>query len=103
MTLSNSTTSRNAGCGVLVFGIVWTAFSFIFLCFGLYFVWQAMDRSTWEEVPCEIESFEIKHNKRSDEAFTPEVRFRYQWNGESRTGTSVYAASVSKAACVPTS
>jgi hypothetical protein len=74
----------------LFFGIIWTAFSSIFVVVGL---WGSLNQSRvhgWDEVPCTVEKFEIKASKKEDPPFRPEVVFSYNHGGRNREGTKLW-------------
>lgn len=72
--------------GSIIFGTVWTLFSSIFVCVGLWTTWKGVSQSAWKKVPCVIERFEILADQKKDPVFQPELKFRYEWEGQSYTG-----------------
>jgi hypothetical protein len=76
--------------GLLVFGLIWTAFSSIFVVIGLGITWKAMKVGAWDKVPCEIERFEIRHDLKKDPVFTPDLVFRYEIDGRRYQGTRLW-------------
>ena len=76
--------------GLIVFGVLWTAFSSIFVALGLSGVWKAVTVGGWDKVPCEIERFEIRAEAGKDPAFTPDLVFRYEIDGRRYQGTRLW-------------
>ncbi|NWK55107.1 DUF3592 domain-containing protein [Verrucomicrobiaceae bacterium N1E253] len=81
-----------SGKGALVFGLIWTAFSSIFVVVGLVSTYQAVHRSTWPAVDCELTRFEVKSDPKLDPAFQPQVEFTYEWEGQSYQGDKVWVS-----------
>ena len=77
--------------GGLFFGLIWTAFSSLFLFFGAKMVYDGANRAGWPQVPCSISSFEIKDAADQDPPFQPAVRYTYQWQEVSQVGDKVWA------------
>ena len=77
--------------GLLIFGLVWTAFSSIFLVIGVKSGLDAINRSTWEETDCTVSRFEIKADRNSTPPFQPAVSYSYTWQGTIHTGNRVWA------------
>ena len=75
--LSSDPTPAKRQPGLIVFGLIWTAFSSIFLVVGLGIAWKAVTVGGWDKVPCEIERFEIRAEMKKDPVFTPDLVFRY--------------------------
>ncbi len=73
--------------GSILFGTVWTLFSSIFVCVGLWITWKGVSQSAWKKVPCVIERFEIRADQKKAPAFQPDLKFRFEWEGRSFTGT----------------
>ncbi|MCW1922376.1 DUF3592 domain-containing protein [Luteolibacter arcticus] len=78
------------GCAGRFFGICWTAFSSIFLCFGLWMTWGALEAWKWESVPCVIDRFEIVADQKKDPAFRADLAYRYKVDGREYTGTRLW-------------
>jgi len=76
--------------GLIVFGLIWTAFSSIFVAVGLSTAWKAVKVGGWNEVPCEIERFEIRADAKKDPVFTPDLVFRYEIDGRRYQGTRLW-------------
>ncbi|MEP4077864.1 DUF3592 domain-containing protein [Haloferula sp.] len=74
----------------LVFGIFWTAFSSIFVVVGLWATFGESKVKGWDEVPCQIETFEITASKKLDPPFRPDVEFSYNHGGRNRVGTALW-------------
>lgn len=74
----------------MIFGLVWTAFSSIFVGFGLWASWKAAVTSAWDKVPCVIERFEIADDQKADSPFRADLAFRYEVKGQSYTGTRLW-------------
>lgn len=90
-----ATTSRSkkaaSGCGLIGFGIVWTLFSSLFFLFGIKSIYDGIGRSQWAEVSCEVTQFKIPGNKpKLDPPFQPQVKYRYNWEGSTRTGDKLW-------------
>ncbi len=79
----------NKGC-LIGFGLLWTALSSIFVVAGLAIFAKSAGRDGWERVSCVIERFEIDAERQRQPPFVPEVRFRYDYAGESRIGTKLW-------------
>ncbi len=74
---------------MIVFGTGWTLFSSIFVCVGLWTTWKGVSQSAWDKVPCVIERFEIKADQKKDPVFETDLKFSYEWAGQSYTGTKL--------------
>lgn len=85
-----SSSGSSIGCGGKIFGIFWTAFSSIFLCFGLWITWGALEAWKWQSVPCVIERFEIAADQQQDPPFRPDLLYRYEIDGRKYTGTRLW-------------
>ncbi|MFK7910885.1 MAG: DUF3592 domain-containing protein [Akkermansiaceae bacterium] len=77
--------------GLLIFGIVWTAFSSIFAVIGIKMCYDAYNRSGWPETACELTHFEILANPNNDPPFQPKAKYTYQWEGVTHAGDRVWA------------
>ena len=73
-----------------MFGIIWTAFSSIFVVVGLWGTIGEAGLQGWDEVPCMVEKFEITASKKEDPPFRPDVVFRYNHGGKNREGTTLW-------------
>lgn len=76
--------------GMIIFGVIWTAFSSIFVGLGLWITWKNISQSAWQKVPCVIERFEIKADHKKASVFQEDLKFRYDWQGESHIGTRIW-------------
>ncbi|TAE78009.1 MAG: DUF3592 domain-containing protein [Verrucomicrobia bacterium] len=76
--------------GLIVFGLIWTAFSSVFVVLGLSGLWKAVTVSGWERVPCEIERFEIRANAGKTPAFAADLRFHYEFDGRKYHGSHLW-------------
>lgn len=74
----------------LIFGIIWTAFSSIFVVIGLMGTLNEGKLQDWDEVPCMIERFEITASKKDDPPFRPDVLFYYEHGGGRHEGTKLW-------------
>ncbi len=83
---SNSSGKRTGTVGLILFGTVWTLFSSAFVCAGLMATWRGVSQSAWDKVPCVIERFEIRADPKKDPVFQPDLKFHYEWQGQSYTG-----------------
>jgi len=81
---------REGARGSFWFGIIWTLFSSIFLVMGLLAVFQSLSRNTWDKVPCVIERFEIRADRKQSPPFQPDLRFRYSVNGQEHTSDHLW-------------
>lgn len=88
MARRNKKLSRGGG---IFFGIIWTAFSSIFVFFGLKLAYDSYHRSTWPEATCELTHFDVKSDPKHDDAFRPHVLYNYRWEQKSYTGDQVWA------------
>lgn len=73
----------------IIFGIVWTLFSSVFVCFGLKTLWKGISPAAWEKAPCVIERFEIRADSKKDPVFQPDLKFHYEWDGRPYTSTQL--------------
>ena len=87
---SSSKTPRASNAGSLFFGVIWTAFSSIFVCVGLFISYSSFKESRWEEKSCKVESLEVKSNPSKDKAFEPQTRFRYLVGTQTYYGKKVF-------------
>ncbi|GHC55633.1 DUF3592 domain-containing protein [Roseibacillus persicicus] len=78
---------KTPGC----FGWGWCAFSSIFVLAGLWMTFQELRLWTYEEVPCQVQKFEILDEASNDEPFSARVQFTYQHNGQQYTGNRLTA------------
>lgn len=76
--------------GLIFFGLIWTAFSSIFVVVGLGVAWKGVAVGGWDKVPCEIERFEIRADMKEDPVFTPDLVFRYEIDGRRYQGTRLW-------------
>lgn len=81
--------SQGSSIPTIVFGIVWSLFSSIFVCFGLKTIWKGVSQSTWEKGSCVIERFEIKADQKKHPVFQPDLKFYYEWEGRPYTGSQL--------------
>jgi len=82
---ADANASSGRGCGLL-FGVGWTLFSLLFVGIGVKTFWDRARVGGWDQVPCEILSFEIVDEADEDDPFAAEVRYRYVAEGR-RVGT----------------
>lgn len=85
--ITNSGGQRGIQIGQIVFGVIWTLFSSVFLCIGLWITWKGVSQSAWKPTPCTIERFEIRDDPKKSPVFQEDLRFRYEWEGRTYTGT----------------
>lgn len=88
MPRSNKKTSAGS---LLVLGLLWTAFSTIFLILGVKSFYNGVNRASWPQTPCQISQFEINADPNKNPPFQPEVRYQYDWRGTNHTGSKVWA------------
>ncbi len=90
MSLKITDASGRRSWSLVLFGIVWTAFSSIFVGVGLSSVGKEF--STWkrDRVPCLIDRFEIRADQGSKPPFQPDLVFRYVVDGREYTGTRLW-------------
>lgn len=74
---SSSKVSDKSRGGSIIFGAIWTAFSSIFVCAGLYIAYSSFKESRWDEKDCKVEALEVKSNPSRDKAFEPIIKFSY--------------------------
>lgn len=74
----------------MLFGIIWTLFSSIFVVVGLWILWDSAKQQTWDEVPCELVRFEIRDVQNSDTPFKPDLEFRYEYDGLTRSSNRLW-------------
>lgn len=79
----------NRGCGIL-FGLGWTAFSLVFVVIGVGMAMKSWRASAWDEVPCEVERFEIVDERDADPPFRAEVLFHYRVDGVRHRGERLW-------------
>lgn len=83
--------SARPGKGCLVgFGLFWIVFSSVFVAVGVSIAWKSAEHDGRERVPCVIERFEIDAERSRNPPFVPDLLFRYEYGGESRTGTKLW-------------
>lgn len=87
---SNGSGRQASPAGSIVFGIVWTLFSAIFVCIGLWLTWKGVSKTSWKRVPCVIERFEIRSDQKKDPVFEADLRFRYEWEGKVYIGKELW-------------
>ena len=75
--------------GQIIFGVAWTLFSSVFVCVGLGVTWKGVSQSAWEKVPCVIERFEILADQKKNPVFEVDLKFRYEWAGQTFTGSDL--------------
>jgi hypothetical protein len=76
--------------GLIVFGVIWTLFSSIFVVVGLWTSWKAVTVSAWDKVPCVIERFEILDDKNQDPPFRADLVFHYEIDGRKYGGSRLW-------------
>ncbi len=76
--------------GLIVFGVIWTLFSSIFVVVGIALTWKSATVSGWDEVPCVIERFEILADPNEDPPFRADVVFHYEIDGRKYTGSRLW-------------
>ena len=81
---------RKGTAGTILFGVLWTLFSSIFVGVGCWLNWKSIAVSGWEKVPCFIERFEILADQNEDPAFRPDLEFRYEIDGREYRGTRLW-------------
>lgn len=86
---SNSSGRRTGAVGLILFGTVWTLFSSAFVCAGLMATWRGVSQSAWDKVPCVIERFEIRADQKKNPVFEADLKFTYEWQGQSYTGSQL--------------
>ena len=79
--------------GLLIFGIVWTAFSSIFAVIGIKLCYDGYHRSGWPKTECTVTHFRVSTDQKNDPAFQPKVKYTYEWEGVTHTGDRVWANS----------
>jgi hypothetical protein len=75
---------------LIIFGLVWTIFSSIFVVIGIKSYLSDAERSSWPTAPCEVDSFVVKSKAGLDPAFQPTINYSYSWKGTKHTGTKVW-------------
>lgn len=75
---------------MIVFGVIWTLFSSIFVVIGLWTCWKAIAVSGWDKVPCVIERFEILADPKEDPPFRADLVFHYEVDGRNYTGSRLW-------------
>ena len=87
---SSREASGKVNRGTLVFGVVWTLFSSIFLVIGLGTTWKTIRVSGWDKIPCVIERFEILADKDENPPFRADLRYHYLVDGRKFSGTRLW-------------
>ena len=82
---SPAAAEKKDGCTGLI-GLAVMLFGALFLTLGIGVVVGELRRSTWDEVPCVVERFEIRDDPEADEPFAPEVVYRYDYGDRTFTG-----------------
>ena len=79
--------SSNAGGGCLIlFGLVFAGFGFVFIVLSSKEVFNELKTYRWTKTPCEIERCEIRVDRsRDDDRFQLEVSYSYSIRGQSRS------------------
>lgn len=75
---------------LIIFGLVWTTFSSLFVVFGIYLAFSDTDRVTWPTTPCEVQHFEVQTKLGLDPAFQPVIKYSYSWKSVEYTGTKIW-------------
>lgn len=75
---------------LIIFGLVWTAFSSIFVVLGVKSALSDAERSSWPTAACEVERFKIKSKRGLDPSFQPAIKYSYSWKDTEYTGTKVW-------------
>ena len=88
--ISTNGPSKIARVPGIIFSLVWTAFSSIFVFIGLGIAWDSLGREDWEKVPCTVDAFEITDDASKDAPFAAAVSFRFHYKGSEHTGTRLY-------------
>ncbi|MEO1858245.1 MAG: DUF3592 domain-containing protein [Rubritalea sp.] len=91
--------SHNKGTGgsstggkyfLIIFGLIWTAFSSLFVVLGVKSSLSDAERSSWPTTPCEVEHFKVKSKLGLDPAFQPAINYSYSWKDTEYTGTKIW-------------
>ena len=82
---TSSTNKKPPGC----MGVGVCLFSSIFIIVGLGVAISTLKVWSWKEVPCQIESFKITHDRNNDDPFEAQIRYSYQWEGQKFTGSKL--------------
>lgn len=90
MSLKITDASGRRSWSLVLFGIVWTAFSSIFVGVGLWSVGKEFTSGNRQRVPCVIDRFEIRAEQGSKPPFQPDLVFRYVVDGREYTGTRLW-------------
>jgi hypothetical protein len=83
-------TSKGGKFFLILFGLIWTAFSCVFVVLGVKSTFSDIERSSWPKVPCEVEHFEVKSTRGLDPAFQPAIQYSYRWEGSEYKGTKIW-------------
>ena len=68
-------------------GVALCLFSSIFIIIGVGVALSTLKRWSWKEVPCQIESFEITHDRKKSKPFDAQILYSYRWDGREFTGS----------------
>ncbi len=90
-TLANRTSRTASPVFLVIFALGWTAFSLFFVFMGVRGFDNEKSSRDWDVVPCQIERFEIRDQKKDHDPFTIDLEFRYFHSGTERSGTKLHA------------
>lgn len=79
----------NGGCGLIIFGVIWTVFCGFMFSTAITGITSSKDDSAWPSATCEIEYFEIVDSAKDDSPFSLRARYTYHWEGQQYTSTKV--------------
>ena len=84
------TRSRSvATAGGLLFALVWTAFSSVFVVIGIGVAWKDSGYG-WTKTLCMVDTFDIKVDREADKPFSVDLVYHYVVDGVEYTGQKVF-------------
>lgn len=81
---------KSSGVAGVIFGLIFAAFSSIFIYLGVKTSVDDASRNQWPTAPCSIQKFNIKSRPNLDPPFQPKVKFTYEWENKQYTGSKVW-------------
>ena len=92
--VSNTSAPNQKPPGCMGIGVC--LFSCIFIFAGIGIAFSTLKKLSWKEVPCQIESFKITHDRKNDDPFEAQIRYSYQWEGQNFTGSKLTSSDTNR-------